>query len=148
VWTTARYATGAKPSSTNNAYLDRAIDLLGLELTPEVLWEITPWSWLLDWFTNIGEVVEGLTTFGLSNTILNYAYSTLRREALLTVNVDPKSWLSQDPQNRISGSPVYAMNIDQKVRIAASPFGFGTSLSALTGAQWAILGALGLARLR
>jgi hypothetical protein len=25
------------------------------------LWEITPWSWLIDWFTNVGQVISGFT---------------------------------------------------------------------------------------
>lgn len=28
-------------------------------LAPQTLWQIMPWSWLIDWFTNIGDIVEG-----------------------------------------------------------------------------------------
>lgn len=29
----------------------------GLDVTPATLWEIMPWSWLIDWFSNVGELM-------------------------------------------------------------------------------------------
>jgi hypothetical protein len=150
VWTSARFATGATPSATNNGHLDRAIQLLGLEITPELIWELTPWSWLIDWFTNVGTVIENMSALGLSNTILNYAYSTFRRETLLTVDADPKDNLTgrYPIRKKFPNGHGFMVKIDQKVRIAASPFGFGIAGNSLQAGQLAILTALGLARAR
>lgn len=32
--------------------------LLGLTLDPSLAWELAPWSWLIDWFSNIGDFIE------------------------------------------------------------------------------------------
>jgi hypothetical protein len=148
VWTTARFATAARPSATNNSHLDRAIDLLGLELTPEVLWELTPWSWLIDWFSNMGTVIGNLSTLGLSNTILNYAYSTARIKSSSSVSGRPVIVPSGAGIRSFTGHVISSRTIDAKVRLAASPFGFDVTLGSLNAGQWAILTALGLARSR
>jgi len=147
VYTTARFATGATPNAANNGHLDRAIDLLGLEITPDMVWELLPWSWLIDWFTNVGTIIQSMSTLGLSNTILNYAYATYRRETLHTVKVDPRT-VAGTGSILFTGGDSFAVITDQKVRIAASPFGFGIAGDSLTVSQLAILTALGLARSR
>ncbi len=146
--TTARFNTGARPSLTNNQHLDRIIDLAGLELTPEVIWELTPWSWLIDWFLSIGTVLGNLSTLGVSNTILNYAYSTVRLETKGSIWAKPQIITSGTGVYSTSGNFLTSYEIDHKVRIAASPFGFGMSAGSLSASQWAILGALGLSRSR
>jgi hypothetical protein len=148
LWATARFNTTARPSPTNNGYLDKAIELLGLEITPEVLWQVTPWSWLIDWFSNMGTVIGNLTTLGLSNTILNYAYSTVRMKTHVGVHVDPAVVASGTGLRAFSGNFDFFYTNDFKVRIAASPFGFDVALDQLNAGQWAILSALGLARSR
>jgi len=142
VRTSARFLTGAKPTMQNNAWLDRGMDLLGLKITPEVLWELTPWSWLVDWFANIGTVLENLSTLGLNNAILNYGYSTMRLENRWTaIGRPPASY-------NLTGNLVVRAKQDAKVRLAASPFGFSMSFDQLNAGQIAILTALGLARMR
>lgn len=140
--TTARFLTGAKPTMLNNAWLDRGMDLLGLKITPELVWELTPWSWLVDWFANIGTVLQNLSTLGIDNTILNYGYSTMRLENRWTaIGRPPASY-------NLTGNLVVRGSHDAKVRTAASPFGFSMSFDQLNAGQIAILTALGLTRLR
>ncbi len=147
--TSARFNTTMRPNSMNNGYLDRAIELLGLELTPEVLWQLTPWTWLIDWFSNIGTVIGNLTTLGLSNTILQYAYSTARWKTSVSVNAKPQQLISSGTGIRsFTGTYAWHWQNDYKVRIAASPFGFDVGLDSLSAYQWTILTALGLARSR
>jgi hypothetical protein len=150
--TSARFHTGVRPSPANNGWWDRSQDLnrvFGTSITPALIWELTPWSWLIDWFFNIGSVIENLSTIGLTNTLLNYAYSTVRREASCQVHADPYSNPGVLSSGLVSFSGMnHTVRLDQKVRRAASPFGFGVSLDSLSGNQWAILVALGLARSR
>ena len=151
LWSTARFNTGMRPSPTNNGHLDRAIELLGLELTPAVLWELTPWSWLIDWFSNTGTLIKNLSTLGMSNTILNYAYTTARLKTTSSVWVKPDIVAVGSGYNGVNGFTgnfIYQMTVDAKLRIAASPFGFDVSPGSLSSGQWAILAALGLARSR
>jgi hypothetical protein len=147
--TTVRFQTNLIPTASNNGYVDRLRDLLGLKLTPEVIWELTPWSWLIDWFSNIGLVVENLSNLHASNLILNYAYSTICREAVdSSVTSRPALTSASTGYRTWEGDVVTKYETWQKVRLKASPYGFATTLNSLTGSQWAILVALGLARQR
>jgi len=145
---TARFNTSMVPSAQSNGYLDKLQVLLGLQLTPQVLWDITPWSWLVDWFGNIGSVVENLSNIHASNLILNYAYATFRREAVSGVWAKPVLSGSSSGWQSLSGDFITEYTTVQKVRLRASPYGFGTALSSLNPNQWAVLTALGLARAR
>lgn len=148
VFTTVRFNTSMRPTAINNGYLDQFTELMGLELTPSVIWELTPWTWLLDWFSNIGTVVENLSNLNLSGVILNYCYSTARREVSSGVWSRPSVGSNFYQFASFSGNPIASMQLDQKVRIAASPFGFDVATDSLNAGQWAILVALGLARSR
>jgi hypothetical protein len=146
---TARFSTALVPSAQSNGYVDRMAVLLGLELSPAVLWELVPWSWLIDWFTNIGSVVENLSNIHMSNVILNYAYATFNRKTVAGV------WMRRPPLVTsgsgflsFRGDVIFEYTLNQKVRVKASPYGFGVSPSSLSGEQWAVLVALGLARSR
>lgn len=44
------------PPSTINAWARRAVN--GYTIDASTLWEITPWSWLIDWFGNVGEYLK------------------------------------------------------------------------------------------
>lgn len=150
---TARFNTGIRPSAANNGFWDRGEELnrlLGAEFSPALIWELTPWSWLVDWFFNIGSVLENLSSLGLTNTILNYAYATTRREAKWLIHsgsyVRPAGTTGPGTLAFSGGS--YVATVDQKIRMAASPFGFGVSGGSLSSGQTAILVALGLARSR
>ncbi len=146
---TARFNTSLVPNAANNGHLDRMRELLGLRLTPEVLWDLTPWTWLIDWFANIGTVVGNLSNLHMSNVILNYAYSTFRREAVSAVWCRPEvSGSTSTGIQSFSGTFLIEYHLSQKVRFKASPYGFGTALPSLNPGQWAILVALGLARAR
>jgi hypothetical protein len=142
---TARFNTSLVPNATNNGYLDQLNDLLGLKLTPQVIWDLTPWSWLIDWFANIGSVMENLGSLHMSNIILNYAYATFRCEAASGAWQRP---VINSTMKALSGNFITQYGIDHKVRLKASPYGFGTALGSLNANQWAVLVALGLARAR
>ncbi len=148
---TAKFRTGLKPTSANNGYVDQALTLMGLKLTPEVVWELTPWTWMIDWFANIGTIVSNVSTLGYTNAILNYAYSTLRYRATTSyvgrrpgILVPPTSAGFSD----WSGNILFQEEYDMKVRMAASPFGFSVATPDLSVGQWGILASLGLARSR
>lgn len=142
VQTTARFTLGQKPSATLNGYLDRAADLFGLKLTPEVIWELTPWTWMLDWFSNIGNVVSNLNSRLVSNVILNYGYTT--------GVLDFTSVASAVPTAGMTGSPLLVVSDHHlvKSRIQSNPFGLFVDPASLTASQWSILAALGLSRSR
>lgn len=117
--------------------------LLGVDLTPETIWNVAPWTWLGDWFANVGDVVSNFTAIGNDNLVLRYGY--LMQEAKrefetkhegLTVHIG-------SIPSTIKGTARYTA----KSRIAASPYGFGLAATDLDLRQLAILASIGITRL-
>jgi hypothetical protein len=62
-------------------------------------WELIPWSFLVDYFTNIGEVVNGIST-GTLKLAWGWSGTTLTREAIIHGNYSDKDYfLAQMPTN-------------------------------------------------
>jgi hypothetical protein len=120
--------------------------LYGLELSPEVVWNLAPWSWLVDWFANVGPVLSNLSAFQQDGLVLKYGYvmettsRSFRRQTVLG---------KKSPVCIELNHPGLVGDLFQatcKERVKATPFGFGLNTAAFTNRQWAILGALGLTR--
>jgi len=125
--------------------LQRIDHLLGIGITPDTVYQLTRWSWLLDWVSNFGSVVRNFTAFcNLDDRLtMKYAYvmhTTYAQRtfvfsgAVLRANVTAPTSVTQ-----------YS-SMTKKERHRASPFGFGLNVSGFSSKQWAILGALGLSR--
>lgn len=114
--------------------------LFGLELSPVLLWELLPWSWLVDWFTNIGDLVSNYSDTSLFNNLAaKYAYLMSRKR----VSVRCESTAAYSPPSKA----IWYLSLERKTRKEASPFGFDLSWGDLTSRQWSILGALGISRM-
>lgn len=118
--------------------------LFGLEITPAAVWELVPWSWLVDWFSNVGDVIANMTP--IDNLVAKYAY--VMRHSWVTYTRVGKQRYAADPSKTTyftaSGSSIQKW--ERKERCGASPFGFGLSEGDLSSRQWAILAALGFQR--
>lgn len=112
----------------------------GLEIDPSLLWNLTPWSWLTDWFLPIGNFIDSASNLILGNTAMPWAYIS-EHSHVIDVYERPLARLSD-------GSDVGVLQVvsDYKRRIPASPFGFGLSWSDLSPWQLSILAALGVSR--
>lgn len=121
--------------------IGQADRLLGLSLTPDVLWNLTPWSWAIDWFTNTGDVLETLSDFASQGLVMRYGY-------VMEHVVHEKTYSLTGC--RIYGKPVSLapsrLVTETKTRIKANPFGFGVTWEGLSSSQLAILAALGISR--
>mgnify|MGYP003571886336 FL=1 len=115
--------------------------LFGLRPSPSLIWELTPWSWLVDWVCNIGASLASLDSIMYDNLCAKYAYVMGTRRQTAT---------STGTNNYKSGPVTLTRSayLESKARREASPFGFGLTSDTFTGRQWSILGALGLTRLR
>lgn len=123
------------------SYVQQANKLLGIKLTPDVLWELTPWSWLSDWEVNIGVNISNMTALGQDNLALRYGY--LMHESVF------RHYVSTSPVTSYSGwsGPIRSTyRFTTKERVRSTPFGFGSNPASFTERQWAILGALGLTK--
>lgn len=138
-WFAARYRYYV-PDIGSVVFKRKAIaHLYGLDLNPAVLWELIPWSWLVDWFTNFGDVLRNSSTGLLSNLAAKYAYLMWTRDVLCTAH----SYAALSPPSSTS----WTIRVCRKSRKAANPFGFDVSYGNLTARQWSILGALGISRM-
>lgn len=104
-------------------------------------WELTPWSWLIDWFSDVGDIIAGANnTIGLNWSSVCYMRKiTSRYDYELSTTLP--SWLS------ISGVPHEA--IVQKERFVVSPaIAVSPSfLPIITNRQWSILGSLAVLKI-
>jgi len=133
---------GNDPWSKLLRYRQYANRLLGTDLTPEVVWNLTPWSWAIDWFTNAGDVMKNISAMGSDGLVLRYGYMMRHTE-----NTNVYSATVIPSKGYISNPHIVSRHVrEYKQRTAANPFGFGITDSMLTPRQLAILGALGLAK--
>lgn len=130
-------------------YYERLADkLLGLSLTPELLWELTPWSWLVDWVTNVGDVMSNVTAFVQHGMVMPYGYVQHRvtREYKF-VAADIVFGSSNYSREGSWPTPITrSRRYVHMYRRKANPYGFGMTWDGLSKTQLAILAALGLSR--
>jgi hypothetical protein len=116
--------------------------LLGIRIDPEVLWNLTPWSWLVDWFVNLGPVLHNLSAFGQDGLVLRYGY-LMHHHTRRTTETHHKV-VQPMGGNFLDGTVSAAFRLESKRRIKATPYGFGLTFSSFTLRQWAILASLGI----
>ncbi len=118
-------------------YNAEAGKLLGLRLTPDTVWNLMPWSWAADWFTDVGDIMTNISNLGTDSMVMQYGYSmrSQRREMTTSFNWSGKSGYFRE-------------TTITKRRIPASPYGFNTTFDGLSNRQKAICAALGITRAR
>lgn len=112
----------------------------GLDLTPSTVYEVMPWSWMVDWFSNVGANIDNLND-SEDNLVALYAY--IMNEKFIQTEVVCRGKTLGGPY-QCSSTLINSM----KSRSGASPFGFGLSPTGFTGKQTAILAALGATKIR
>lgn len=141
IWYSARYRYHI-PNPGSVAWQAKTLaKMWGAWIDPATLWEITPFSWLVDWFYDVGSLLkdnDGL----VQNLATKYAYvmgkTYTRYRTVHTMNLK-----YEDPL--VLKFPFY---VSRKSRKHASPKHFGPSVTGdLSSRQLSILGALGLSRL-
>jgi len=115
---------------------------LGLDPSPEDLWELAPWSWAVDWFSNTGDVIQNVTSFQIDGTVLAYGYVMEHTIVTDTYTLEGVEDINHDP----IVVPSLTLVTETKVRQVANPYGFGVSWDGLSTFQASILAALGLTK--
>lgn len=70
--------------------LKALIDIVGLKLNAGVIWEAIPFSFVIDWFINVGDTLEGLSEDYLESvvTITDFCHSIkVERSVYYTLNI-------------------------------------------------------------
>lgn len=125
-----------------DTWADEADRLLGLDPRRLIhIWEALPWTWLVDWIANIGDVIRNVSYVGNDGLVMRYGYLTI--DQTITVNYRGpvmNSWSSD------RSLLCYTVEQRRKMRVRASPYGFGLNPTGFTNKQWAILASIGLTR--
>jgi hypothetical protein len=106
-------------------------------------WELTPWSWLADWFANTGKIIAA-TNNTVGCTWSHICYMRTSESRTQTYNFTGDAWMLEGLQNQ-----TYILTQKRKERYVcfpAVPFPF-PQLPILTNGQWSILAALAAQRL-
>ena len=123
------------------AYEQFSNKLLGTRITPSVLWELTPWSWLTDWFIDVQSALQVAGMFQDDGLIMQYAYLMRETHRVNTYTFEGPSFVSG-----IRG-PFHASSyLIKKERVRGTPFGFGVNPEGISPQKWAILAALAISK--
>jgi hypothetical protein len=129
---------GSSANDKFRRYGSYARKLLGVDISPEVLWNLAPWSWAVDWFSNVGDVIHNVSAMGQDGMVMRYGYIMCHTQRVTT------------DTGFLGGSQLkfqtHTWTEEWKTRRPATPFGFGVAFSGLSPRQLAIVSALGLSR--
>lgn len=115
---------------------------LGGRITPETIYNLTPWTWAIDWVTNLGDVLHNLVAFSQDGLVMPYAY-------IMCQSTKQTYYSHSGARTRRFNEPVNVwqrFESTRKQRAGATPYGFGLNPSGFSNRQWSILTALGLAK--
>lgn len=126
--------------------------LFGALPTPSLLWEVLPWSWLIDWYTNIGDVIDNASTNAVDNLVQLYSYIMSSRKVTrnLVVTCQWQAGVANYCYFSAGSGIASFTSVDEtKARAGGlSPYGLDSSLPDLSNYQLAVLTALGLSKQR
>jgi len=133
---------GSAEDLMTNATLRGELEAIAFGLDPAsiatAVYDATPFSWLLDWFANIGDIfdnVRGLVSRGVQ-MLWGYISETAIRDTYFEYA------LTWQPTGEVffRSSGFFAQKAIRRIR--ATPFGFGLSFDSLSASQGATLAAL------
>lgn len=125
---------------STQAHLSRLLTIYGARINPAVLYKVTPWTWFIDWFTNLGDIIDQDNAIFNDGTIAKYLYVMHKQESIIR----QVSFF-----NFYSGPLLLEWQrlVSSKQRSRAdNPYGFGLTWEQLSPKQIAIIAALGLSR--
>lgn len=136
------YVTPGLSQSKLSRYEAAANKLLGSRLTPHLVWQLAPWTWLTDWFVDFGTFISNLEAMVLDGSVMWYGYVMATQQRSHTYHLTG---------SRLQGGSELLLEQQftavTKQRVRATPFGFGLSPNTdFSMKQWTILAALGITR--
>jgi len=124
-------------------YEQLANHALGMEFDLDTAWELTPWSWLVDWFSDTGSFIHNLVALSNDNVVARYAY--VMHHTVVTRTYTVKGMQLRATATGPTSVTCQVVN-NYKTRTRATPYGFGFNMANLSGSQKAILGALSITK--
>ena len=143
---------------------DRSFFLKKLGVVPSVtdLYNLTPWTWLADWFTGVGNYLDAIEQISSDNTLVNYGTVTCDLVSTLTTTMRYKTrsmrWIQytgtteslnesyEDSSHTHESRLVLKTKLRRDVLTAMSGLRSTSDVGTLSTYQKSILGALILQR--
>lgn len=117
----------------------RWMAMSGLQANPTTLYNIVPWTWLIDWFAGVGDAIQRYEDMLTDSVACEYFYLMRRIVDRLEYTITKQTCAGPLELKWFDG-------VETKRRaVGKSAFGFSGSPSGLTSRQQAILGALAVA---
>lgn len=147
VWASAQFQYFLPAGPRDIAWrskMKRAI--FGLNISPIVVYNAVPWSWLADWFFNYGSVISNLSSTIADRCAARYFYMMRHQAIKTTMTISSGAWEAYTLKPIDVTTSSYTVQ-GNKTRLRGDPFGLATNPNSLNLSQLSILGALGLSRL-
>lgn len=147
VWLSARFRYSLPPGPKDWLWTARIIaKLYGLNPNPHVIYKAIPWSWLVDWFSNVGDVIANASGGVEDKLSADYAYVMCRKAYWRRSWASGEFYTANDLDSWRTIKARTEKYTSHKVRVPATPFGFAIKHNELSLTQNSILWALGLSK--
>lgn len=131
---------------TSKSYAQKAKLILGDPLMSlSTLWELTPWSWAVDWSFNLGGLLSFQESVAEDSLVAHRCSTVFERRVSIVTHWEPY-YNSPGYTVQVKGPSISVLNFRQQRRLAGSPYDMGIDWSGFSSQKWFILGALGLAK--
>jgi len=130
--------------------------LFGVLPTPDLIWSVLPWTWLLDWFSNLGDIISNFSENAVGNLTCERSF-IMRHYSQKTVYTC-STWHTGVDLFYIGGQPwtgwpalnktfISIDKVETKCRVrGGNPYGLDVKWPDLTMRQLGVLAALGYTR--
>lgn len=153
--TTRNWFAGAFRMSTvdTDTWLSQCSDIFdtidrvtGLGLDPKMAWDLIPFSFMADWFSNTGDFLSNRQLIGSYNIVCEYGYymTHFKYARTFTLSGVAQRYPPSASSTKTAASVYFNDLSEVKLRSACSSFGFHAGYDGLNAFQWGALTALGL----
>lgn len=129
--------------------------LWGLQPTASDLYNLIPWSWLIDWFTGLGNYLQAIEAVNMNDSLVNYGYLTYISRGEVGHSVNYSGTYKYTDKHAISGqgtdltlevsalgNTVYGYTYHKRVDVSSIGVSTVNGLQNLDDSQSLILSAL------
>jgi len=125
---------------------DLGATLYGIKANFSNIWKVIPWSWLVDWYANVGPVLSNMQDT-LDFRLVAERFYLMGEQKLTQTRKASGTFVQLNTKNPISVAASAVTTYHVKQRLPGNPFGLGSNPEPLDNFQLAIMGSLGLSKL-
>lgn len=120
--------------------MKRQLTLYGARINPSNIYKATPWTWAIDWVSNLGDLVDRANDSLVDSVATQYLFVMHHQKRI-------RRYVQHLPFSSGHVQLQFVRIVETKQRQeGTSPYGFSLTLGDLTPRQFAIAGALGISR--